>query len=417
MATLPTLRRELLSAFALVFAGALLFFVIGYSQIQTGPQGEGEQLFLMVLLVAADIGIFTFFGRYLLRRRVLNPLDRIVDEIESIARGDSDRRLPAAETQELSRLATAVNHMAERLITDQAQLAANIRSLDETNRLLTEARDAMVRAEKMASVGRLSAGIAHEVGNPLGAILGYIGLVARNADGQKLELLQAAEREAHRIDRIVRGLLDYARPRDPKTQMMDVNQVVRDTMDLLTTQGRISLVEVEVDLAVHLPAVIGDPYQLQQVVVNLMVNAMDALAGLPEPHIVIQTRTGVYQPSSLLPARRRDDPPGIDYTHRRRLARVSSSSLDANPPETGRVVEIRITDNGPGIPADLLDQVFEPFVTTKEPGAGTGLGLAVSARLVETMGGAVRAESADGEGAAFTVTLPVSASRGMETES
>jgi signal transduction histidine kinase len=138
---------------------------------------------------------------------------------------------------------------------------------------------------------------------------------------------------------------------------------------------------------------------------------------LPEPHIVIQTRTGVYQPSSLLPARRRDDPPGIDYTHRRRLARVSSSSLDANPPETGRVVEIRITDNGPGIPADLLDQVFEPFVTTKEPGAGTGLGLAVSARLVETMGGAVRAESADGEGAAFTVTLPVSASRGMETES
>jgi signal transduction histidine kinase len=417
MAALPTLRRELLSAFALVFAGALLFFVIGYSRIQTGTDGEREQLLMMVLLVAADIGIFTFFGRYLLRRRVLNPLDRIVDEIESIARGDSDRRMPDAETQELSRLSGAVNHMAERLITDQAQLAANIRSLDETNRLLTEARDAMVRAEKMASVGRLSAGVAHEVGNPLGAILGYIGLVARSAEGQKLELLRAAEREAHRIDRIVRGLLDYARPRDPKIQMMDVNQVVRDTMDLLTTQGRISQVQVEVDLAPRLPPVIGDPYQLQQVVVNLMVNAMDALVGLAEPHITIQTRTGVYQPSSLLPARRRDDPPGIDYSHRRRLARVSNSSLDANPPETGRVVEIRIVDNGPGIPADLLDQVFEPFVTTKEPGAGTGLGLAVSARLVETMGGAVRAESAAGEGAAFTVTLPVNAPRGMETES
>jgi hypothetical protein len=416
MAALPTLRREFLSAFALVFAGALLFFVIGYSRILAGTESSRQQIFAMILLVAADIGIFTFFGRYLVRRRVLGPLDLIVDEIESIASGESDRRLPAAETQELSRLANAVNHMAERLITDQARLAANIRSLDETNRLLTEARDAMVRAEKMASVGRLSAGIAHEVGNPLGAILGYIGFVARTAAGQPLELLQAAEREAHRIDRIVRGLLDYARPRDPKTQAMDVNQVVRETMELLTTQGRISQVQVDVDLAPTVPAVIGDPYQLQQVIVNLMVNAMDALAGVSDPVILVQTRTGVYQPSSLLPARRRDDPPGIDYSHRRRLARVSNSSLDANPPETGRVVEIKITDNGPGIPADLLDQVFEPFVTTKEPGAGTGLGLAVSARLVETMGGAVRAESAAGEGAAFTVTLPVSVMRGMETE-
>ncbi|MGH7500177.1 MAG: sensor histidine kinase [Longimicrobiales bacterium] len=417
MAALPTLRRELLSAFALVFAGALLFFVVGYSRILASLNDPRQQSIAMVMLVAADIGIFTFFGRYLLRRRVIGPLERIVDEIESIARGDSDRRLPSAETQELARLATAVNHMAERLITDQAELAANIRSLDETNRLLTEARDAMVRAEKMASVGRLSAGIAHEVGNPLGAILGYIGLVSRNADEQRMELLKAAQREAHRIDRIVRGLLDYARPRDPKTQAIDVNQVVRDTVELLNTQGRLTQVEVEVDLAPRLPAVFGDPFQLQQVLVNLMVNSMDALAGLPEPRIIVQTRTGAYQPSSLLPSRRRDDPPGVDYTHRRRLARVSNSSLDANPPESGRVVEIRITDNGPGIPADLLDQVFEPFVTSKEPGQGTGLGLAVSARLVETMGGAVRAESAAGEGAAFTVTLPVSVMRGMETES
>ncbi|MCI0432390.1 MAG: ATP-binding protein [Gemmatimonadetes bacterium] len=403
----PTLRRELLGAFALVFTGALIFFVLGiWAIFMRGSPPRAGTLWVMLLLLA-DVGVFTLFGRYLLRRRVIGPIERLVVEIEDIAAGDGGR-VTGMGTSEFDRLSAAVNHMAERLISDQALLADNIRSLDETNRLLTEARDAMVHAEKMASVGRLSAGIAHEIGNPLGAILGYVGYVSRSVDEQSKELLAAAQREAERIDRIVRGLLDYARPRDTRSQAIDVNRVIVDTIELLRMQGRFTHVMLDVRLAPDLPTVMGDPYQLQQVFVNLMVNAIDALAETPEPRLEVTSETRLLRGPAHRPARRQNDPPGVDYSHRRRFATVGSPVLDGASGRAGRIVEIRFTDNGPGVPPDLLDQIFEPFVTTKPPGQGTGLGLAVSARLVETMGGGVRAESADGGGASFLVMLPAS---------
>lgn len=405
MAKLPTLRRELVTALALVFAGALLLFVVGVLFLL--PQGSEAGSFVYFgVLALAVVGLFALFGHLLIQRLVLKPILEMVVQVETIAAGEFDRRLAETGPHELSRLAAAVNHMAERLIRDQAQLAANIQSLDETNRMLTEARDAMVRAEKMASVGRLSAGIAHEVGNPLGAILGYLGLLRRTADERSLEMIVAAEHESHRIDRIVRGLLDYARARESKSLAMDVNRVARETVELLETQGKLSLIELQVDLAESVPAVMGDPYQLQQVLVNLLVNAVDALAETENPRIEVATRVRPWEKKRRNPARRKDDPPGIDYSHRRRLARVAGPTLDPVAETTGLVVEIAVSDNGTGIPEDLLDQVFEPFVTTKDPGKGTGLGLAVCARLVETMGGIMRAESITGEGSTFIIVLP-----------
>jgi signal transduction histidine kinase len=187
-----------------------------------------------------------------------------------------------------------------------------------------------------------------------------------------------------------------------------VNTVVRDTLELMATQGKLTGIALTVELVgdQEMPAVRGDPYQLQQVMVNLLVNAVDALTETKEPKIEVSTNVGVYEKPRVPYARRRDDPPGIDYSHRRRLARIAAPNLDPIALETGRVVEIAVSDNGPGVDADVLDQIFEPFVTTKEPGKGTGLGLAVCARLVETMGGNVRARSAPGEGATFYVALP-----------
>jgi two-component system, NtrC family, sensor kinase len=222
----------------------------------------------------------------------------------------------------------------------------------------------------------------------------------------------AAEREAHRIDRIVRGLLEYARPRETRTQTIDVNHVARDTIELLGTQGRLGgTLELVVDLEEDVPAVLADPYQLQQVLVNLMVNATDALAGGDgtggnATSLTVRTRSRAFSPPQHVPARRKDDPPGIDYSHRRRLVGGGSSWRDDPVTVSGWVVELIVEDNGPGVPLKLLDQIFEPFVTTKEPGKGTGLGLAVCARLVEGMGGTIRADSVEGEGATFTVTLP-----------
>ncbi|HSL69837.1 MAG TPA: HAMP domain-containing sensor histidine kinase, partial [Longimicrobiales bacterium] len=153
-----------------------------------------------------------------------------------------------------------------------------------------------------------------------------------------------------------------------------------------------------------LPAVDGDSYQLQQVLVNLLVNAADALADTADPRVTLRTLTRLAHAQVELPARRRDDPPTVNYSHRRRLW-AGSAQRDPVPVGTP-VVEIQVADNGPGIPAHLLEQIFEPFVTTKDPGKGTGLGLAVCARLVEGMGGIVRAQNLDGAGALFTVVLP-----------
>jgi two-component system, NtrC family, sensor kinase len=415
MAELPTLRRELVAALALTFAGALLVFALGLVFVIRRMSEFGASALVYGVLVVIVVGLFALVGHYLLQRRVLRPIHEMVGQIETMAAGEYDRRLTGSDTLEMARLAAAVNHMAERLIADQAQLGANIQSLDETNRALTEARDAMVRAEKMASVGRLSAGIAHEIGNPLGAILGYLGLVRRSADERTREMVESAEREANRIDRIVRGLLDYARPRDSKAVVMDVNHVVTDTIELMQTQGKFSGIELQVEKSDTIPAALGDPYQLQQVLVNLIVNAVDALSETKQPRIDVTTRLRPWEPKRPLPARRHDDPPGIDYSHRRRFLRVSQPSLDPAS-SVGGVIEISVEDNGPGIAEDLLDQIFEPFVTTKEPGKGTGLGLAVCARLIETMGGVVRAQSAPGRGATFTVALPTTPPESVQAE-
>lgn len=406
MSRLPTLRRELVTAFALVFAGALVVAAAGITFMLPRLNSPGAWTLYVVGLLAADVAVFAVFGSLLLRRRLWEPLDGMIEAVEAIAAGEHERRVPAGETEEMERLRTAVNRMAERLLSDQRELAANIRSLNETNRMLTEARDAMVRTEKLASVGRLSAGIAHEVGNPLGAIMGYLGLLARGAEGQTLKLASAAEGEARRIDRIVHGLLDYARPRDTREQRLDVNTVLAETLELVTSQGRFARVQVTRSFGSDMPTVVGDPYQLQQVFVNLFVNAADALEESPEQRVEVSTEARAQQLPRYRPARRRDDPPGIDYSHRRRLAATARWKEDDPPAETGQVVEVVVRDNGPGMPSDLLDQVFEPFVTTKEPGKGTGLGLAVCARIVEGMGGTIRAESTVGEGTAFVLVLP-----------
>jgi two-component system, NtrC family, sensor kinase len=405
----PSLRRELIGGLSAVFAGALLIAVAG-ALIVVPLLPPVPAAAYLVLLVTADLAIFTWLATVLLRRRLLKPLDEVVGGVEAVADGAFDTRMPAADTQEMARLCTALDRMAERLLSDQQTLAGNIRSLDETNQLLTEARDAMIRTEKMASVGRLGAGIAHEVGNPLGAVMGYLALISRQVDGPLKEYSSAAEKEAQRIDRIIRGLLDYARPREASAQAVEVNDVVTDTIDLVRTQGHFSNVAIEFEQLDSPLVVCGDPYQMQQVLVNLLVNAADAIENVADARITVTAhRRHVRALPVHTPARRRDDPDGVDYSHRRRLAASPRWPLGDPETESGEVIEIVVADNGPGLPPKMIDQVFEPFVTTKEPGKGTGLGLAVCARLVEGMGGVIRAGNATGGGAVFRVILPAMA--------
>ena len=407
MAERPTLRRELIAAFVLVFTGAFLVASTGILMLLPRLQSPTQSAIYVLVILVLDILIFAAFGHFLITKRVLEPIDRLVAGAESIAQGELESAVAEGETHEINRLAQALNNMAQRLLHDQEQMAANIRSLDETNQLLTEARDAMVHSEKLASVGRLGAGIAHEVGNPLGAIIGYLGIIKKNVDPTRFDLIESAEKEAHRIDRIVRGLLDYSRPHEARTQALDVNVVVKDTVDLVSVQGKFRNVTLDIEFAEDPPPVLGDHYQLQQVLVNLMVNAADALEATPSPRIRVTTVARKHQPAPALPARRADDHPSIDYSHRRRL-HAQPRTMVADPGVAGgTVVEIIIADNGPGIPADLINQIFEPFVTTKELGKGTGLGLAVCSRLIEGMGGIIKADPSVSSGATFRVVLPV----------
>src|SRR5688572_29336564 len=193
---LPSLRTELLGNLA-VLATAALMLAVASVLVFTGVAESRYAAFWLTMLIIADVMIFVVFGAYLVRRLVIRPVDEIVAVAEAIAKGDLARRAPADGSVELARLATSLNRMTTRLLEEQALV---------------------VRVEKMASIGRLAAGIAHEIGNPLGAINGYTHIVRRRlrADGLDDEL-DAIERETARIDRIVRGLLDYARPRDRKS--------------------------------------------------------------------------------------------------------------------------------------------------------------------------------------------------------
>lgn len=391
---------------AVVFSGALAVGVTAAVLLMPLFESPVSAMLFLAILLIGDVLVFSLFGRYVVQRRVLSPLEEMIVVVEAIADGEYSRPLPGGDTVEMRRVADAVRRMADHLITHQEQLAANVRSLEETNRQLTEARNELVRAANLASVGRLGAGIAHEVGNPLGAIMGYVGLLKRHAEGKQLELLDAAEGEAQRIDRIVRGLLDFARPRETRARLIDVNEVVGQTLDLIQTQGKLSGVEIDSAHNGPLPPVNADPYQLQQVLVNLMLNAGDALEATPSPRIRIRTEQHVWRSTRRLPARREDDPPDVDYSHRRRFHQMPRVPREEPFRAGTRIVEIVLADNGPGIPDELVDQIFEPFVTTKEPGKGTGLGLAVSARIIDAMDGTITADRAPEGGARFRILLP-----------
>jgi len=368
--------------------------------------------YLYVALVAAiaiDLVLLGLVADYRLRVLVVRPVAQMVDGAERIAAGMEEHRLHASDTVEIDRLSTAVNEMAVRLIHNQQVLAENVRSLDETNRELSAARSSLARADKMASIGRLASGIAHEIGNPLGAILGYVALGRRSGESEA-EWLDGISHEAGRIDAIVRGLLDYGRPKAAAARDVNVNGVIEQAVDLMRVQGRLKDVDALLDLSPAGLSVAADPFQLEQVLVNLLLNAIDAIEGAPGPRwIRIRSTTTTIRGRDRWGATRsrQNDPQGIDYTHLRRLDQALDPGPARQMSEGDAAVEIVFMDSGPGIPTDDVQRVFDPFYTTKAPGLGTGLGLAVSARLIEIMGGTIEAIPTGDEAETFRILLPM----------
>ncbi len=409
MTVTRSLRRELLLSLFILFGGALALAIAALYLAFPYIEGPGMAIFFAGFLITADLAILFLFARAMIQRRLLEPLEGMAEDARRIAAEEYDRRMKPGGSEELDSLAESLNAMADRLIANQEALARNIESLDATNRELVTARDEVVRSARLASVGTLAAGLAHEVGNPLGAVIGYLDLARRRpgVPEDQADLLDAASGEARRIDRIIRSLLSYARPRPEVHGSVAPGEVVDRVRRLLDAQGRFEGVACRWEVPDTLPEVQVDANHLEQVLVNLLLNALDAMEGAGERRIRVAGLEEAWEPP-VVPFRREGDPPGTNYAHRRRLA-MSSEGSRTRLLEAQQVVVLLVEDSGPGIPDEIASRVFDPFFTTKEPGKGTGLGLAICSRLVEEMGGKIVLDRGYRAGARFRIILPTGA--------
>ncbi len=347
-----------------------------YTTIKTSQKILLSYILLNTLFLA-------LLGFYLIYRAIIRPINRLVRRAEEFKGGETFLLSPDTEHNEFGKLSRALSLMLRRLEDNKVELKATISSLEKANFELRQAQEEIIRSEKLASVGRLASGVAHEIGNPIGIILGYLDLLKGNDLNreERSDFINRIEREIDRISRTIRNLLDFSRPSKGEVRAVPVHRIIVDMLDMLKPQPMMGDVMVTLDHQATNDTVLADPDKLKQVFLNIVMNAIDAMeanqTGDGSPAKRLSIRTGVV--SEAQPSKR----------------------------GSGKTVQVEFTDNGSGIPPEDLTRIFDPFHTTKDPGKGTGLGLSVSLRIVEDMGGAIKVKSTQGKGTTMTVILPV----------
>ncbi len=404
---MTTFRRELLVALSVLISAAILISAVALVVVFPRLDSPAQDLLFIAGLITINLAVVLGFGHRFLQRAFVRPVERMVRDAGRIADGDLQHRIGEMPSAELEQIRTSVNALADRLVDDQERLAENVRSLDETNAELVTTRDELIRVARLASVGTLASGIAHEVGNPLGALVGFADLARMRAEreGRDTEVLEAIRVEADRIDRIVRTLLEFGRDRDSESEPVPVPPIVDKVRDLLESQGRVADVDLKCEVEPDVPPVAGRAQHVEQILLNLALNALDAMeeTGSPELAIALSTEPGGYRQG---PKRREDDPDSVDYSHLRRVATDRGPAGPDALHTAEQIVVLSVRDNGPGIAPEQVNRLFDPFYTTKNPGKGTGMGLAICARLADGMGGRIDLESAPDGGAIFKVRFP-----------
>jgi two-component system NtrC family sensor kinase len=327
-----------------------------------------------ILLFSVGVGV-------LLQRLIYLPLKDLEAGATRIAFGNLDHAIPVRSEDEFGRVAGSFNHMTTALNESRSEMQEMLQTLElkvaERTKELLAARAEVAQGEKLASIGVLASGIAHELNNPLTGVLTFTSLMRKKAqDGSEdAEDLDLVIRETKRCASIIRRLLDFAREKVPVKGFFNLNQVIQDTVHFVERPASLQQVEITTNLDPGLPQVWGDADLLKQVVMNLLVNAQQAIEG--RGTILVESRPYV-------------------------AAESAKSGVEPLP-----MVEIAVTDTGCGIPQANLQRIFDPFFTSKEVGKGTGLGLSVSYGIVKAHGGKINVESVVGAGTTFRILLPI----------
>ena len=343
---------EMVGGFARVEFGGLL---AGVQIPKTAAYLTGRELLNDLIGVSLGLLIVSALLSLFLARLITRPIERLSEAAREVGSGKFDVQVESTSRDEIGDLGASFN-----------QMTAELKAREEA---LQQAQAALVQSEKISAFGQISAGIAHEVKNPLAGILGYTQLSLRKLEKEDplRKNLEIIEKETRRCKTIIDNLMKFARQEKALMEPMDLNQTVEDAIVIVAHQLGINEIVLEKDLAPQLPQTHGNANQIQQVLMNLMINAQQAMEGQPGT-IKITTRQA-------------------DIGH----------------------IAVQVSDTGPGIPRDIQSKIFEPFFTTKPAGKGTGLGLSVTYGIIKDHKGEIRLESEPGQGTTFVITLPVMA--------
>jgi two-component system NtrC family sensor kinase len=353
----------------------VLDIVVDVGHVDRQAEGIQSRTTWMTVVQVALIGALIFLYT---RRSVTRPIRRLIRGTRAVAEMDLDRVIDVGTTGELSELAVSFNTMRERLKEAMARINAFTRNLEgeveSRGRQLDLAQRKLIQGDRMASLGQLAASVAHEINNPVQGVLTFSMLLQRMIiDGRipedRLEEFQRYLRmitdETARVGRIVSDLLSFSRRSRPQSTPVNLNSIIEHTVSLLAHRLELGDVELRLALDPTLPEVPCDKSQIQQVLINLVMNAAEAMPG---------------------------------------GGRVTVSTGRASEQE---MVQLEVADTGTGIPDEILSRIFDPFTSTKEEGKGVGLGLAVVYGIVDSHGGVIDVWTEVGRGTTFTVTLPI----------